>query len=82
MKKVGRRALLTDEERQQLCEDYARYQRVTRRYQRILKRVAPQVLARRYNISASTVIDYAKGRHKGGANYGLPSAAQQEPELA
>lgn len=77
MKKVGRKALLTEEERQRLREDYARYQRITRRYQRILKEVAPKALARRYNISTSTVLDYARGRHKGQPNYGLSSAVQR-----
>jgi len=82
VKKVGRKALLTEEERRQLCEDYARYQRVTRRYQRILQKIAPQALARRYNISPATVLDYARGRHKGGPNYGLTGVGRQRPELA
>ena len=71
MKKMGRKARLTDEQRAQLQEDYARYERLTQQYQQQLKDCAPSVLARRYDIATSTVLDYARGRHKGSGNYGL-----------
>lgn len=78
VKRVGRKALLTEEQRQQLKKDYARYQRVTRRYQSLMKELSPQNLARKYGIAPSTVLDYARGRHKGEPNYGLSGAALRE----
>lgn len=83
VKKVGRKALLTDEEREQLQADYARFQRVTQRYQRLMRRLSPQALARKYNIAPSTVLDYARGRHKGQPNYGRSGgeALQRETQL-
>lgn len=70
MKKVGRKPLLTEEQRKNLMNDYARYQRVQARYERLMQKLAPSVLGRKYNVSTSTVIDYARGRHKGEVNYG------------
>jgi len=80
VKKVGRKPLLTEEEKRQLQAEYARYQRVAQRYQRLMAKLSPQSLARKYGISPSTVLDYARGRHKGEPNYGLSGAAVRKAD--
>ena len=67
MQKVGRKATLTVEQALSLEADYREFLRA----QAIARRLAPHALARKYHISASTVIDYGLGRHKGHANHGL-----------
>lgn len=82
MKKVGRKALLTAEEREQLRIDYQRYLRIKQRYERLLARVAPSALARKYNVAPSTVIDYGTGRHKGEVGYGLESRRARPTKIS
>lgn len=78
MKQTGRKALLSEAEREVLRSEFARYERIQQRYKRLMQHLSPQALGRKYNISPSTVADYARGRHKGQANYGLSAGESRE----
>jgi hypothetical protein len=68
------------QEREQLQADYARYQRVTRRYQRMIASISPQALGRRHNIATSTVLDYVRGRHKSEVGGGRADALVRQTQ--
>jgi hypothetical protein len=82
LQKIGRKRQLTAQQELEVCALYARYKRVTQRYERLMKKLGPGVIARRYNVSTSTVIDYARGRHKGRANYGLAARSIAQARAA
>jgi len=75
VRRVGRKPLLSEDQKRALQADYARYQRIARRYERLMTRFSPQALARKYGVAVATVFDYGRGRHKGEPNYGLSGRA-------
>lgn len=70
----GRKRRLTEEEGQQLRDEYLYGQALAAESQRF----SPKALAAKYDIAPATIYDYVEKRHKGEAGYDMPREGIRE----